>query len=64
MTPRVQYEPRNKNAKEWTVALWFADVTDLCVYGGRNELSLSGTKDAEPGDCYLASAVPTVPDRP
>lgn len=59
MSPRVRYDHRNKNARVWTVALWFADITELCAYGASNQLTLTGTQDAEPGECYIASGVLT-----
>lgn len=58
--PRVQYEPADKDARRWTVALWFADITDACRFGGRNRVILSGIRDAAPGSCYVTCAVPGV----
>lgn len=56
MSPRVEYEPSNKDAREWKVALWFADVTAACTYGGENRVTLSGIGPETPGHCYVTGA--------
>jgi hypothetical protein len=63
LLPRVQYEPGEKDARKWTIALWFADITKHCRFGETNHVTLSGTPDVEAGLCYVAAA-PVVADKP
>lgn len=56
MTPRVQYDPKGNDPKEWVAPMWFADVTELCNYEGNNEVILSGLNGDDPGACFVISS--------
>lgn len=56
MAPRVQYDPKGGDPKEWVVPMWFADVTEVANYGGSNNIILSGINGDDPGACFVISS--------
>ena len=58
MTPRVRYNPRTRlaNPEKWDATMWFADVTEDCCYGGKNEIVLTGIKENKLGACFITSS--------
>ena len=45
----------NSGPQNWTVPMWFADVTEVCNYGGTNQVQLTGSKAEQPSACFITS---------
>lgn len=43
MVPRVAYDPRARGLPpaQWQAPIWFADITEHCRYGARNEVAIA-----------------------
>jgi hypothetical protein len=67
LVPRVDYRLKlpkaewTKNAAQWTCPLFFADLTDVLCYGGRNVVALTGLRQETPGRWLIMSAADRTP---
>jgi hypothetical protein len=54
LIPRVDYRPQK--VSDWKCPLFFADVTERCLYGQVNQVVLAGGEQEQPSACYIISA--------